>query len=89
MANPLQIKDITRNMTKRFLITIEYDGAPFVGWQRQDNGLSVQATLETAAAFVGGTAIVGAGRDPGVHATGQVAHLDVPKNLTLVELRTL
>ena len=69
-------------MTKRFLITIEYDGAPFVGWQRQDNGLSVQATLETAAAaFVGEhTAIVGAGRtDSGVHATGQVAHLDVPK----------
>ena len=69
-------------MTKRILITIEYDGAPFVGWQRQDNGASVQAALETAAeAFIGAqTPITGAGRtDSGVHATGQAAHLDVPE----------
>ena len=68
-------------MTRRILITIEYDGAPFVGWQRQDNGKSVQATLEAAAeAFIGTpTPVAGAGRtDSGVHATGQVAHLDVP-----------
>lgn len=69
-------------MTKRILITIEYDGAPFVGWQRQDNGASAQAALETAAeAFIGApTPITGAGRtDSGVHATGQAAHLDVPE----------
>ena len=69
-------------MTKRILITIEYDGAPFVGWQRQDNGASVQAALEAAAeAFIGvPTPITGAGRtDSGVHATGQAAHLDVPE----------
>jgi len=69
-------------MTKRILITIEYDGAPFVGWQRQDNGASVQAALETAAeAFIGApTPITGAGRtDSGVHATGQAAHLAVPE----------
>ena len=63
-------------MTKRILITIEYDGAPFVGWQRQDNGASVQAALEAAAeAFIGApTPITGAGRtDSGVHATGQAA----------------
>ena len=68
-------------MTKRILITIEYDGGPFVGWQRQDNGDSVQAAIEeAAAAFIGTpTAVTGAGRtDSGVHATGQVAHLDVP-----------
>jgi len=68
-------------MTRRILITIEYDGAHFVGWQRQDNGDSVQATLEAAAeAFIGTpTPVVGAGRtDSGVHAIGQVAHLDVP-----------
>ena len=68
-------------MTKRILITIEYDGGPFVGWQRQDNGDSVQAAIEeAAAAFIGtSTAVTGAGRtDSGVHATGQVAHLDVP-----------
>ena len=64
-------------MTKRILITIEYDGGPFVGWQRQDNGDSVQAAIERAAeAFIGTpTAVTGAGRtDSGVHATGQVAH---------------
>ena len=69
-------------MTKRILITSEYDGAPFVGWQRQDNGASVQAALEAAAeAFIGApTPITGAGRtDSGVHATGQAAHLDVPE----------
>ena len=69
-------------MTKRILIKIEYDGAPFVGWQRQDNGASVQAALEAAAeAFIGApTPITGAGRtDSGVHATGQAAHLDVPE----------
>jgi len=69
-------------MTKRILITIEYHGAPFVGWQRQDNGASVQAALEAAAeAFIGApTPITGAGRtDSGVHATGQAAHLDVPE----------
>ena len=69
-------------MTKRILITIEYDGAPFFGWQRQDNGASVQAALEAAAeAFIGApTPVTGAGRtDSGVHATGQAAHLDVPE----------
>jgi len=68
-------------MTKRILISIEYDGAPFVGWQRQDNGNSVQGAIEAAAeAFIGTpTPVAGAGRtDAGVHATGQVAHLDVP-----------
>ena len=72
---------MTKIMTRRIFITIEYDGAPFVGWQRQDNGDSVQAVIETAAeAFIGDpTPIAGAGRtDSGVHATGQVAHLDVP-----------
>ena len=68
-------------MTRRIFITVEYDGGPFVGWQRQDNGLSVQQVLEDAAAeLTGGVCPVqGAGRtDSGVHATGQVAHLDVP-----------
>ena len=68
-------------MKRRVLITIEYDGGPFVGWQRQDNGLSVQGAIEAAAAaFVNApVAVSGAGRtDAGVHATGQAAHLDVP-----------
>jgi tRNA pseudouridine38-40 synthase len=64
----------------RYKLTIEYDGGPYVGWQRQDNGRSVQALLEAAVErFCGERALVqGAGRtDAGVHAAGQVAHLDL------------
>jgi tRNA pseudouridine38-40 synthase len=66
----------------RYKLTIEYDGAPFVGWQMQDNGVSVQGVLTAAtAAFCGETvAVHGAGRtDAGVHARGQVAHVDLTK----------
>ncbi len=66
----------------RFKLTIEYDGRPFVGWQVQDNGISVQGVLTAAvAAFCGETVHVqGAGRtDAGVHALGQVAHVDLAK----------
>jgi tRNA pseudouridine38-40 synthase len=66
----------------RYKLTLEYDGAPFVGWQMQDNGLSVQGVLADAlAAFAGERAMAhGAGRtDVGVHALGQVAHVDLAK----------
>src|SRR5258708_27145872 len=66
----------------RFRMTVEYDGGPFVGWQRQDNGPSVQAAIEAAVARCSGetVAVVGAGRtDSGVHARGQVLHLDLAK----------
>jgi tRNA pseudouridine38-40 synthase len=66
----------------RYRLTIEYDGTPFVGWQSQDNGISVQAVLTDAiAAFAGERVTVnGAGRtDAGVHALGQVAHIDLSK----------
>ena len=66
----------------RYKLIIEYDGRPFVGWQRQDNGPSVQAVIERAVkAFCGETVTIGgAGRtDSGVHALGQVAHLDLAK----------
>ena len=66
----------------RVRLTIEYDGGPFVGWQRQDNGQSVQGAIESAAeGFCGRfVTVFGAGRtDAGVHAWGQVAHLDLPR----------
>jgi tRNA pseudouridine38-40 synthase len=64
----------------RYKLTIEYDGAPFVGWQRQDNGPSIQAAIERAVLAMSGerVSVQGAGRtDAGVHALGQVAHFDL------------
>ena len=66
----------------RYKLTIEYDGTGFVGWQSQANGSSIQEAIEAAAAPLGCAPghLRGAGRtDAGVHATGQVAHLDLPK----------
>jgi tRNA pseudouridine38-40 synthase len=66
----------------RYRITIEYDGTPFIGWQRQAEGVSIQGSLESAIRnFSGETVGVrGAGRtDAGVHALGQVAHFDLTK----------
>jgi tRNA pseudouridine38-40 synthase len=66
----------------RYKLTIEYDGTTFVGWQAQDNGVSVQGVLTDAiAAFASERVMVsGAGRtDTGVHALGQIAHIDLAK----------
>jgi len=67
----------------RYKIQVEYDGGPFVGWQRQDTGLGVQQVVEEAIeAFSGETVRVHcAGRtDAGVHARGQVAHFDLARD---------
>ncbi len=67
----------------RYKLIIEYDGTPFVGWQAQNSGASVQGVLADAiAAFAGErVAVSGAGRtDAGVHALGQVAHLDLDRD---------
>jgi tRNA pseudouridine38-40 synthase len=74
----------------RFKLTLEYDGGAFAGWQRQDGALSVQQVLEEAAAALDGepVAVTGAGRtDAGVHALGQVAHLDLTKELRADKVR--
>lgn len=68
----------------RYKLTIEYDGAPFFGWQRLSVGASVQGAIEDAVLALTGvrSEVVGAGRtDTGVHALRQVAHVDIDKPL--------
>jgi tRNA pseudouridine38-40 synthase len=79
-----------RRVTQRWKLTIEYDGEPFFGWQRQNGQPSVQEALETAfLSFTGEKVLVyGAGRtDAGVHAWGQVAHVDLEKPLDARRIR--
>ena len=96
----------------RYKLTIEYDGTNLVGWQRQDDGPSVQEYLETALSFFRGAPqtfsdshnnqlsyftrygkvpdiqFFCAGRtDAGVHATGQVAHFDIPETIDTFRIR--
>ncbi|MCO6416810.1 tRNA pseudouridine(38-40) synthase TruA [Siccirubricoccus sp. KC 17139] len=74
-----------------YALTLEYDGGPFVGWQRQENGLSVQQVLEEAAAKLNGGVpplAVAAGRtDAGVHAEGQVAQIEIAREIPPDRLR--
>lgn len=74
----------------RFRLCVEYDGTPYVGWQRQDNGPSVQGALEKAILALSGETVVirGAGRtDSGVHAMGQVVHADLSRDWVPDKLR--
>ena len=74
----------------RYKLHVEYDGTGFVGWQSQNNGLSVQQVLEAAVARLCGEhiALYAAGRtDAGVHATGQVAHFDCDREFSADTVR--
>ena len=74
----------------RYKLVIEYDGTPFVGWQRQKDGLSVQEVLEKALTVClrENITIFGSGRtDTGVHAKGQVAHFDCGNEINCFKVR--
>ncbi|WP_114228308.1 MULTISPECIES: tRNA pseudouridine(38-40) synthase TruA [Sphingomonas] len=74
----------------RWKLILEWDGAPFMGWQRQDHGPSVQAAVERAAKAMTGEEVTAhaAGRtDAGVHALGMAAHIELTKELTPHRLR--
>jgi len=74
----------------RYRLILEYDGAPFVGWQRQENGPSVQAAIEQALFKLTAevSTVTGAGRtDAGVHAMAQCAHFDLAKDWEPSKLR--
>jgi tRNA pseudouridine38-40 synthase len=74
----------------RWRLTVEYDGGPFMGWQRQDHGPSVQQALEEALARMTGerAAFTAAGRtDAGVHALAMPVHVDIARALTPHRLR--
>ena len=73
-----------------FKIIIEYDGTDYVGWQRQDNGLSIQEAIENAIFKLTAEKVIvfGAGRtDAGVHALGQVAHFNLKKKFQSDNIR--
>jgi len=77
-------------VSARWKLTLEYDGRPYVGWQRQDNGPSVQQELEEAIGRLSGETVgtTAAGRtDAGVHALGQVAHFDLEKTFAPDRMR--
>ena len=74
----------------RYKILLEYDGTGFVGWQRQENGYSVQQAIEEALEKFTGQSVkvFGAGRtDSGVHALGQVAHFTLDREETADTVR--
>jgi tRNA pseudouridine38-40 synthase len=71
-------------------LLVEYDGGPFIGWQRQDRGQSVQSVIEAAVAQLASAPVTisAAGRtDAGVHAAGQVAMAELPGRYTAAQVR--
>ena len=76
----------------KYKLIVEYDGTDFVGWQSQDNGKSIQKSLEEAIVKLSNekVTVFGAGRtDSGVHAKGQVAHFEISKDFTIYNITIL
>lgn len=74
----------------RFALTVEYDGRPFMGWQRQHHGPTVQASIERAAHAITGEAVAvhAAGRtDAGVHGIAMRAHIDIARDIAPFRLQ--
>ncbi|NBU83352.1 MAG: tRNA pseudouridine(38-40) synthase TruA, partial [Sphingomonadaceae bacterium] len=73
----------------RFRLTVEFDGRPFMGWQRQAHGPSVQQAIEEAVKAITGedAAVHAAGRtDAGVHAEAMAAHVEITRPFTAFRL---
>jgi tRNA pseudouridine38-40 synthase len=78
------------HVTHRYMLVVEYDGAPFTGWQRQENGLAVQQLVEEAIEVFAGRPVRlhCAGRtDSGVHALHQVVHVDLDRPMRVDKIR--
>ena len=74
----------------KYKIKIEYDGSEFVGWQKQENGNSIQESIEKAIYKLSNenVNVFGSGRtDSGVHARGQVAHFELKKEISIDKIR--
>ena len=74
----------------RYRLVLEFDGGPFIGWQRQDNGPSVQAAVERAIHAMLGqnvTAIAAGRTDAGVHAMALPVHVDIAMNIPVEKLQ--
>ena len=81
---------LAKKYMHKYKITIEYDGTDFVGWQKQENGLSIQSSIENAINKTTSETVnvFGAGRtDSGVHAKNQVAHFELSKKISLDSIR--
>ena len=83
------IFQLTKKLMPNYKIIVEYDGAKFVGWQKQENGQSIQEALENSIKKFSSEKVnvYGAGRtDSGVHSRGQVAHFKINKNFPLEKI---
>ena len=81
---------LIKKLMHKYKIVVEYDGSNFVGWQKQENGLSIQQSIENSIKQLSSenATVFGAGRtDSGVHAKGQVAHFELSKKISLDNIR--